>query len=302
MGVNGTVPLVDDQGVIYDVPADEVNGAKLQGLKPVEADPAPNGMGDVKAYERKTRVPNGWATNAINAFGAGIAKSRFAPLLIPQDELGEMKEYGREAAQENPKTAKVANFLGELQTPESQWAGKGIGGALKLGLQANAVKRAADALGLTPWAAKNAGAARMKWNSGQIQNAVSAGQVAKDTLPGIGAAAGGAIGHGMAPFGIGAEFGAVAGDSLGRFATGLPPISRGGFWHSAMAPAVDIGKTLASPVTSPALEFQTAKALPWLGRVFGRPTGDEPPKPPLNQQQYQGILDEMARRQATGEK
>ncbi len=269
-----TVTMQDEQGNMYDVPADELNGASLKGLKLVDGydDPSP-GMGDVQNVDRQSGEKSGWLMDAMSSFANGIGKSRISQFLIPQEEMGELRQYAREAQQNHPKTAAVANFAGEMSTPESVAAGQVMGGALKLGMGAQAVGRAAKAVGLKPWLAPNAGAAKMKWNSKAIQDAVGALQAARDTVPGVGAAAGGLAGHAMGGgYGVGAEFGAVAGDTLGRLATGLPPVTRGGFWHAAMAPAADIGRTLASPVTSPAVEFQAAKVAPWLARLAGRPT------------------------------
>lgn len=270
-----TIEIRGPNGDAFDIPVSKLNGVKLpEGYGPVHDDPPP-GMGDVQSADRQTGKPNSWLQDAMTAFAHGIGSSRVTKYLVPQEEIGELDQMYREAQRDHPTTAKIGNFAGSTMTPEEAVIGSLSNGIIKAGLQGKAVQSAAEKLGVTPWLAKNAGAAKLKWNSNAIKDAVSFGQAAKDTVPGVGAGVGAAIGHAIPGSPITAEFGAIAGDAAGRAITGMPPLARGGFWHNTAQPWLDMGKTLASPVTSPAVQFQGAKAVPYLAVLAGRRNGDD---------------------------
>jgi hypothetical protein len=257
-------------------------------------------MGDVKqsdaAFERPSLMVRGGrlVDRAITPVVEGMSHSRATKYLIPPDELQALHEDNAEKAQKDPNYNRWAQVVGESLTPESQLAGTLAGPFIKAPIQARALNEAGKKVFGWPQiapvvqkvkggvqAAKLALENKLKMVAPQVSAKTAAQQVA----PGIGTAVGMGAGVGLSTMGGGGawgglggtELGAIIGNAAGRTASGMStPIAKGLGVNTLTTPFVDLGKAAAS-LSSPAVQFQTAKMAPWLARWAGMPhqIGDE---------------------------
>jgi hypothetical protein len=256
-----------DGTVYHNVPKDadwrSYGLEPFNGVKPIRPDYIPG----QEPPEKESTKPQAMANAFLDELSNGPITKRALDSIPALAKLRQgIHERRGQGETENPNSGLVgaAGFAGDMLSPESMasgYVGGKLLGKLKDAIQSRAIAKTAPSLGIgtvnIAQPAERRIAEGMLTQPGAALSTEAAGKAAK---PAIGAAIGTAAGANMGP--LGAEGGGYLGAMMGG-----AEAPRGGSFASHM---FFPERVMANGITNPAVQYQAARPLPFLGDVAGR--------------------------------